>query len=621
MLSVGSKTVLLMANEESAYMNQLAFDVSRPDSPALLAETAPFQFCWGISAAGSLAAFVSSLGATVGVYNPTTLARVWQRSLPAQTHAVATDGTNVFLAQEGTSNFLVLNGRNGTTLGVGALHGGTFEKVYATVHAAGHVYVGDSRLGVIAFDVADPSSPSYVTRFGPGTSNIAANKTRVWMCDGPALRCWDVSTPATPRQHGVYTAAPSHATGGDGPVTFGSPTVNTAGTRLYVTFQDGPASAGGHVSGFYVFDVSDSTPRPLRRVAHQFTNGRYVDPGAIAVDATAGVLALTSYYYGVEIWRRSTDDGWSLASAVPTTGECRDVYVDTAGNQTVLGRWVVTSRSAAGAVSHYNEIGSLFEGWRPYARGAILVIDNNTGSGFPRAYAVSDGQLSRLGEVRLGGGGVTDAAYDGAEHLYVCSDGGFVAGRIVPSDPLSVTQVGALPVRPRWVMLNGKTQAWVAGPKFGVACVDVRDPSSMVVVFHDADLFKDNGICGLCVIAGRVYAACGSSGVRIYDPRLLRRTGAIIADPYSGRIFPTWVEPYTSPATQKPYLCVCHYGDGVSYNPPEGLRIYGLTNPDAPELVDHYPISDDPNFRCRVANGRLYRCALWGVEELALTGL
>lgn len=628
-MSVGGKSVLVMANNESDYMNQISIDATAPAAPLLLAESAAFQYCWGVGAAGSLLAFVSSASARVGVYNPTTLAQTWERSVPAQAHAVATDGNNVFLAQEGADSFLVLRGTTGATLGTAALRGGTFGKIYGTVYAAGHAYVADPRLGVVIFDVSTPSAPAYVTRFGPGTSNIAVNKTRVWVVPDPtpsgsSLQCWDVSAPASPRQIGTATVPPRQDNGTTIQPTLFVPASNAAGTRLYVVFKELTNGGGRNLwntTGFYVFDVSGPAPRYVNRFAYQFPNGAYPDALGIAVDAAGSTVALTNYDYGLELWQAS-GDAWRLASLVPTVGECRDVYVDASGNQIALGRWIVTSKTATGQVSYYNEMGFLFEGWRPYVRGTILVMDSNTGNGFPRVYSSVNGQLTKLGQAALGGGQVTDVAYDGADYVYACSkSSGLTSGRVSPSSPTNVAQLGALAIGAERITLNGRSEAWVVGPTLGVARVDVGNPSAMAMAFHDTEAFTENGMCGICVAAGRVYAACGSTGVRIYNPHALRRTGAITTDPYSGKIFATWVEPYTSPATQKTYLVVCHYGDGLSYNPPEGIRIYSLANPDAPALVVAYPASGDANFRCRVANGQLYRCALWGVEQLAVNGL
>ncbi|HXX39016.1 MAG TPA: hypothetical protein VEP50_12865 [bacterium] len=629
--STAGKTVLVMANGESAYMNQLAFDVASPEAPRLLARAAGFPYLWGVAAAGDLAVFASSVNPGIGAYRSTTLAPIWQRSLPATTHSVATDGTNVFLAQEGTSNLLVLNGRSGATLGTAALPSrGVFGKIYATVYHGGRVYVGDPSLGVVVFNVTAPASPAYATRFGRGTSNIAVNGTRAWVVPtsfgggGNTLECWDLSKPAAPSRVGTYSLPATRENGNPVRPTLFMPAINTDGTRLYVVFVDLAENGNDSVwnaSGFYLFNVSGDTPLPINRFSYQIppTNG-YPYPVGIATDAGGKVIALTSYYYGVQIWQARESDQWVLASKVPTVGECRDVHVDAAGNQIALGRWVVTSKTADGRISYYNEVGYLFEGWRAYTQGTILVMDPLSSGGFPRVYSVAAGQLTPLGTLKLSGGIVTDAAYDGSGYVYVCSgSSGFTAGRVGSGGRTNVTQLGTAPVYPERVALNGRTQAWVVSPKEGVACVDISNPSSMSVVARDPQPFTENGMCDICVTAGRAYAACGSGGIRIYNPATLKWTAVIAADPRSGKIFPTWVEPFTSPTTGKSYLIVCHYGDGLSYNPPEGLRIYSLTDPDAPALVADYPVDGDANFRCRFANGYIYRCALWGVEQLALS--
>jgi len=622
-----------MANGESAYMNQIAIDVTSPASPRILAQAAAFPYLWGMTAAGDMALFASSVNPGIGAYRSTTLTRIWQRSLPATTHAVATDGTNVFVPQEGMGELLVLDGNTGATRSTARLPpGAAFGKIYATVYQSGLVYVADPALGVVVFDVAKPASPSYVTRFGRGTSNIAVMRTRAWVVPtsfgggGNTLECWDMSRPSAPSRVGEYSLPAARANGNTVRPTLFAPAVTANGTRLYVIFndlnQDGNNSVE-NASGFYGFDVTGASPRPLGRFSYAIPPTRgYAYPVAIAVDASGKVIALTSYYYGLQIWQRSGADDWTVASTVPTVGECRDVYVDTSGNQTALARWVVTSKTSSGRVSNYTEVGSLFEGWRAITPGAILVMDPISGSGFPRAYSVTGGQLSPLGTVKLSGGLVTDAAYDGSAYLYVCSGTtGFTAGRLDPSRVTNVTQVGTAPAYAERLALNGRVQAWVVSPKDGVTCIDIRDPSSMSIVARDPTPFTENGMCGICVTAGRVYAACGSSGVRIYNPVTLKWTGVLTDDPRSGKIFPTWVEAFTSPATGRPYLVVCHYGDGISYHPPEGLRIYSLANPDAPRLVADYPARGDANFRCRSANGYLYRCALWGVEQLAVSSL
>jgi hypothetical protein len=620
-----------MANGESAYMNQIAIDVTSPASPRILAQAAAFPYLWGMAAAGDMAVFASSVDPGIGAYRSTTLARIWQRPLPATTHAVATDGTNVFVPQEGMAALLVLDGKTGATRGTARLPAGAmFGKVYGTVYQSGRVYAADPALGVVVFDAAEPASPSYVTRFGRGTSNIAVMGMRAWVVPtsfgggGTTLECWDLSRPRAPSRVGEYSLPAARANGTTVRPTLFAPAVTANGTRLYVVFndlnQDGNSSAG-NASGFYAFDVAGASPRPLGRFSYPIPPTRgYAYPVAIAVEASGNVIALTSYYYGLQIWERGAADDWSVASTVPTVGECRDVYVDAAGNQTALARWVVTSKTTGGRVSNYNEVGFLFEGWRAITPGTILVMDPISGSGFPRAYSVTRGQLSPLGTVKLSGGLVTDAAYDGSGYLYVCSGtSGFTAGRIDPGHVANVTQIGTAPAYAERVALNGRTQAWVVSPKDGVTCIDIRNPSSMSILARDPTPFTENGMCGICVAAGRVYAACGSGGIRIYNPATLRWTGVLTDDPRAGKIFPTWVEAFTGPATGKPYLVVCHYGDGISYHPPEGLRIYSLADPDAPRLVADYPARGDANFRCRFANGYLYRCALWGVEQLTVS--
>jgi len=162
----------------------------------------------------------------------------------------------------------------------------------------------------------------------------------------------------------------------------------------------------------------------------------------------------------------------------------------------------------------------------------------------------------------------------------------------------------------RAMTLSGSV-LWGTGPQVGVVAVDVSRPTAPAQIYSDAFTYATNGDhVGIVAAKGRVYAGCGSKSVRIYDPVRRALTGSIPG------YFVTFLD-----TVQGDLLVISHYGDGIQVFSNEGVYVYDLRRtPDAPTLFARWPTGNSANFRSRVLSGKIYRCPLWGIEELAIQG-
>lgn len=613
--------VLFLANEEG-WMSAVKIDVGDPSRPRIAATQAA-DFLWAVAQQHGLLVFQPSLGDETLRLDPRSLGVVWRRKT-AHTHAIATDGSRVYLAEEGRPGTLIVLNANGQEV-TRLQEPGGWASVYGTTYAADRgllcvAATGDEAKGIpggiYLYDVRG-GRPTRLGRIPRSASEIAVRAGRLWVAAGSVLETWRIADPAHPTLMGTWQQPAQPGPGGT-PVRpdLGSLAVDPSGTRLYAAYTYATADEGHPVSdwwaGVMIFDVARDVPALLSQQDWRADASYHPAPTRLALSPDGRTLGVSYWRYGVRLFSVPGDRTMPLG-VVGTVGEAHDVYVDAQGilyvfaNETMQ---IIDLRSG----EHLRDVpldGRGDGGWRPFRDGNILV---------PGQEAV----VLRLagGEVRLvqalpGFGNYTwSLAFDGAGYLYQADEGGRVhvdEVSALPDGTYRVVEVGSVQVpavagdgsNPLLAMALGGRTLWVLGPNTGLVGVDTSVPSSPRVVAHEAFTFQTNGNhAGLVVARGRVYAGAGSAGVVIYDPATRRRTGAI------GGLSVDFLD-----ALGSDFLVVANY-----WYPslPEGAYVYDLRrNPDAPPFVDRFPRPEgSANFRARVLGHRIYRVALSGIDIL-----
>jgi hypothetical protein len=613
---------LFLANEEGR-MSAVRIDVSANARPRIAATQSAENFLWAVAQRGGLLVFQPSLGDETLRLDPRTLAVVWKRHT-GPSHAIATDGSRVYVAQEGRPGTLLVLDASGRMVDRVAEPDG-WASVYGMAYDAGDGLLcvaasGDEAKGipggVYLYDVRN-GRPVKRGRIPQPASDIAVHDGRLWVASGNTLQTWRISDPAHPQLVGSWSQ-PVEAGPGGTPVriALGGLAIDHAGTHLYAAYHYAAAQGGNDVpdwaAGVMRFDVSRDVPVPVTQQDWKFSGPYRVAPTALAIAPDGATLAVSYWRYGVRVYRVS-GDRVVAAGGVATAGEAHDVYVDPQGilyifaNETMQ---IIDPRTGE-VVNDFPLVNQGDGGWKPFADGTVVL------RGEPAPVAVLGGgavrwlePLPNLGTYIWDNAYVAPYLYSGGENgtLFVqridVDGSGAIHARVVGSVQVPRAD-GTTGYAPLLAIAAVGSHVWVTGPTVGVAAIDVSEPASPRIVMHDRFTFQANGNhAGLVAARGRVYAGAGSAGVIVYDASTFKRTGSI------GGLTVDFLDTIGSE-----FLVVANYWQPKL---PEGAYVYDLrTNPDAPAFVDRFPRPDgNANFRVRVVGHMIYRVALYGIDIL-----
>lgn len=616
---------VFLANEEGA-MPAVKIDASSPRHPRIAATGHRPNYLWGVDQRRGLLVFSPTIGNAIARYDPASFTLQWMVKLPT-THSIATDGSHVYVAGEGTPGTLIVLDASGAILSRTRAPD-AWSEVYGTVYAADtqRVFVAGkfdpahgAPGGIYIYGVSGPA-PVFLGKISESASDIAVAGGRLWTHNGPSIEAWDVSNPAHPTRVGVWTAPgvwlPGHSLM---QVVFGGLAVNAAGTRLYAAYGhilvQGEIPVPNAPAGFMIFDVSGATPRLVASEDWIADGTMRKLPLTVALSPDGTTLAVSYFRFGVQLFRVA-DDATTSLGRVATTGEAHDVYVDARGILYVFDNdnlEIIDPRSGR----HLQDI-PVFDigdgGWKPFRDGNVVA----RGRG-PTVLGLRGGTIAYRQMLPILGTYIWDNAFDDpylysggqngtlyVQRIAVTGSGQYTATVVgsvkVPRVPgVSSGVVGILAVAKRGTLV------WVLGPGVGLAAIDVSRPAAPSVVFHDAFTFPQNGHhVGLVVVRGRVYAGAGARGVLIYDPATFRRTGVI-----------TGLNANFLDTIGENYLIVANYWYAGL---PDGVYVYDLRgDPDSPLLAGHFPAPlGNANFRARVVGTTsIYRVPLYGVDLLS----
>jgi len=621
---------LFVANSESDAMSVVRIDATSPSAPAITGkfnDGATYR-AWAIAQRRGILVVRPSYGTRLAGMDPVRFTPIWEIDLGAGTHAVATDGASVYVPLESSpGRVLVLDAKSGRMRGVftasedwsnkgqgGTIYGAAVHPTRplfaVAVYGVGKVYL---------LDVSTPSAPTLKGTFAlAGGGNLAMTGTRLWI-DAPegGIQCWSVENPATPALVGTFKNAPYFDGGAGGNVVrdYGQLRVNAAGTRLYAVYSTSSVpGARGHDetkdAGLAIFNVAGNTPVPLSSAGWQLANGGYAAPTGLDLSPDGETVAVTYQSFGVR-FHSVRGDAVTALSTVATSGESRDVYVDASGHVYSFADYLMIPYSPSGQQLQQAFFDNDYHDgqWIPFRDGLIITPSGFAGNRGIASWRMQDGTIQRT-SFFWDNEASWSLAFDGT-YLYQGGQTGVVVYAVDAAPTYALRQIGAVDTGPlRAVALNGPV-LWGTGPQVGVVAVDVSRPTAPMQVYRDAFTYATNGDhVGMVVAKGRVYAGCGNKSVRIYDPARRVFTGSIPG------YFVTFLD-----SVQADLLVVSHYGDGVQVFSNEGVYVHDLRRtPDAPTLFAHWPTSNSGNFRSRVINGKIYRCPLWGIEELAIGG-
>ncbi|HLY22942.1 MAG TPA: hypothetical protein VKT83_10790 [bacterium] len=633
-------TTLFLANEEGV-MPAVKIDATNPSAPSIVATAKPENFLYADAQRNGLLVFQPSLGSATVALDPATFAIRWGTNVGAS-HAIATDGTHVFVPVEGKPGSLVMLSSTGTVMDRVSVPDG-LSRVYAMTYdpATRHLYVGsaaDASKGIpggIYIYVAQGGGPAYLGRIAQPAWNIAASGARLWTAVGATLQAWNVGAPGSPTLIGSWTGAPVTL-----PVSLvnqrgvtvipqlGGVAVNAAGTRLYVDYQSVDAVTrrvnplGG--AGFMIFDVSKSTPVALTNqgLSVQAFNGDmrpyWESPSALALSPDGRTLAVAYWEFGVALYNVASDATTALGR-VATAGESHDVYVDSGGvvydfDNDVIQAFNPATRTFMSSTPFATQVDG---GWKPFRDGRVVL---------PGAHPVVAGfQKGTISFWQpLPSIGITwDDVFDGT-YLYSGGDTGTITVSkigVTTAGTYTATVVGSVRVpradgtygsAPLNALALRGTAVWALGQNVGVVAVDVSTPTAPRLLYRDAFTFNTNGTHdGLVVAQNRIYAGVGASGLLIYDPAKLVRTGSLAG--LNVNFLDILNQQSINP---KVYLVVSNYWYAKS---PDGTYVYDITgNPDVPVLTAWFPQPQGgANFRARSISGAIYRAPLYGIDVLA----
>jgi len=605
-------------------------DATNPSVPAITGkfnDGGTFQ-AWAIAQRHGVLVVRPSLGTWVAAMDPVRFTSTWEITVGGTGHALATDGTYVYVPLESsTGQVVVLAAGSGQTIGTFTAsedwsNTGQGQTIYGTaVHPSLPllaVAVSSTRK-VYLFDVSTPSAPALKGTFALlGSGNLTMAGTRLWV-NAPqgGIQCWNVANPREPGLLGVFNNAPYFDDGAGGNVVrdYGQLRVNAAGTRLYAVYQTSsvPGARGfdpGKDAGLEIFSVAGNTPVPLAAAGWQLPDGSYAVPTGLDLAPTGATAAVTYSSFGVRFHSVQGDAVTGL-STVPTSGESRDVYADSVGYVYSFANTVMIPYGPSGQQlpNPFFDSNNHDGQWIPFRDGLIITPSGFTGNRGIASWRMQNGTMQRT-SFYWDNEASWSLAFNGT-YLYQGGDTGVVIYQIGKAPVYDLTPIGTVNTGPlRAVALNGSV-LWGTGPQVGVVAVDVSNPTAPRLIYRDGVSYVTNGDhVGLVVAKGRVYAGCGSGSVRIYDPTRYVVTGSIPG------YFVTFLDTVAGDL-----LVLSHYGDGIQIFFNEGVYVYDLRGtPDVPTLFAHWPSANSGNFRARVINGKIYRCPLWGIEELAIQG-
>ncbi len=245
-------TVLYLANSESDAMSALRVDAVPPTGPRVTGRAGGSTYeAWAVAQRHGVLAFSTSLGnTTVSRIDPSSWKILWAVRMPAPSHALATDGTDIFVPLESNPGRLVVLDGGGATRGSVTVQGadwssgGHGQTIYGIAWNERLRLLAVSVYGVNAvylFDVSRGDAPVLKGTLASSAGSLATAGTRIWTNPIGTLQCWDISNPQAPRLAGTYTNTPVYdgSAGGTVVVSYGQLRANAAGTRLYADLLDG----------------------------------------------------------------------------------------------------------------------------------------------------------------------------------------------------------------------------------------------------------------------------------------------------------------------------------------------------------------------------------------------
>jgi hypothetical protein len=611
---------VFLANEEGR-MSAVEIDATDVVRPRIVKTQGIENFLFAVAKRGEILVFQPSIGNDTIRLDPKGLAVVWRRRT-GTSHAIATDGSRIYVAREGKPGALIVLRADGRELSRLEEPDG-WAQVYGIAYAA----VGGT-LCVAASDDSSKGIPGGIYIYAPGdrvlkrgriprpAGNVAVYGTRVWTDTDNTLETWQIADPLHPRRAGIWDLAVQEGPGGT-PVRLqlGALALNRAGTRLYAAYHYVTARDGNNVSdwlaGFMIFDVAQDTPELIGQQDWKFSGSNRLAPTSIALSPDDATLAVSYWRYGIRFFAVQGDRVIPRGD-IATAGEAHDVYVDQRGILYVFGNetmQIIDPRTNRHLRDFPLATGG-DGGWKPFRDGAVVLRGPE-----PMIVSPHDGTIAWQDFPNLGTY-IWDNAYSNP-YLYSAGENGTLFVQRIDSlaaGKYGVRLVGSAQVpraddrtgtAPLLAVVKEGSFLWGLGPTVGTVVFDTHRPEAPRLVMHDKFTFEANGNhAGLVVTSGRVYAGAGSAGVRIYDPATFRRTGSI-----SG------LNVDFLDVAGNGFLVVANY-----WYPrlPEGMYVYDpRSSPDAPVFVDRFPRpGGNSNFRARAFGRRIYRVALYGIDIL-----
>lgn len=611
---------VFIANEEGV-MSAVKIDAAEPTNPQLVASKGEVNFLWAAAQRNGLLVFHPSLGDTTLAADPATLATRWQKRT-GSAHAIATDGSRVFVPAEGRPAALIVLGPDGQEItrvpeadGWWRVHTAAYDDSTRRLYVGAGDNVAEGYAGgTYVYDVS--GSPVKLGVIPGASSDIAARGSWLWRGTGNGIDVWNVSNPSRAVRVGGWQGSSEQGPGGT-PVRpqIGPLVVRRDTSRLYVTYRSVTVTGGHPVAdwdaGFMIFDVAGGEPEFMSRHGWKTDIGQWVQPLSLALSPDQATLVVSYWAFGVRFFR-VTGDRVADQGMVATTGEAHDVYADGFGFLYVFANddiQIIDERTGKHVGVYVS--GSGFDGqWRPFKDGTVILPSARNAHG-RLVLRMENGRVELVAS--LGGAASTwDEVFD-EPFLYSATDRGLAVQQVGAYDP--ATRRYPLTVHPS-VDVGGALLAitkfgdlvWGVGPSVGVVAIDVSAPRAARIVFRDSFTFGVNGNhAGIIAARGRIYAGAGDAGLIVYEAANRRRTGPPI----------TGLNVNFLDKVGEDFLIVANYWFTRVL---EGMVIYDLrASPDAPRQIQIFP-GDGPNanFRARVFGTRIYRVPLYGIDVLDL---
>ncbi|MDO8964747.1 MAG: cell wall-binding repeat-containing protein [Coriobacteriia bacterium] len=398
--------------------------------------------------------------------------------------------------------------------------------------------VADGTKGFLVVDLSS-ASPKIVKTIDPnpagGARSVSAADGTLFTADGDAIQV----------------------------VGSGEASIPVAGVTRIFALKDGPGTlvyaAAGNYLRVFAYDGSSFTPigaislgSVARDVCAPDSNGAYVtsDGGVSYVDATEGFGALS-----VAGWLPTKDKSYGvsclmgLASVADGRGGARLVQggvtslnelatfggVSEGDRVAISGQFAYVTDRARG-LRVYGIEGSTFPVMLGTVRTEVtptvvaadgLLMLTLGGTSLAAYGSESDGSLTLISTATISPAPVAVATH--ASLAFAVNPTGL---RILDLRTPEATQVGALAIAgtPRSVAVTGTT-AWV-GTSSRIWAIDVSDPAAPHAL---SSLAVPAAVNDLRVRDGRLYAACGTAGLRIFDIAGTSRLAALGSIAITGR--------------------------------------------------------------------------------------